>query len=139
MKSSAFTLRQISLCLVVASALLSSADGFVPPRQVKQTPEVIEAYRVCASFAHLLGGNLDVANFRAHLDRLSYKYPFVAERVRSFRSEALSAKVEPSNTYKVNPGFGYLRADVLGKDEPYYDIDGFIVARDHDKMRIVGI
>jgi hypothetical protein len=236
MKSPAFALRQISLCLVVASAMLSSADGFVPPHQVKQNPDVVEAYRVCVSFAHLLGENLDfdrayeatftrnpaqrraiaiadgefgdldfakigdellikayklrmqniylmlplagpsdieaslffppdvkeilkrksptdpsgftlyvsqlerdVAHFRAHLDRLSSQYPFVAERVRKFRSEALSIKGEPPNKYKVKPAFGYLRADVLRKDEPYYDIDGFIVARDHDEMRIVGI
>jgi hypothetical protein len=236
MKSPAFALRQISLSLVVAGAMLSSADGVVPPHQVKQTPEVVEAYRVCLSFAHLLGENLDfdrayeatftrnpaqrraiaiadgefgdldfakiddellikayklrmqniylmlplagpsdveaslffppdikeilqrkaptdpsgfasyvsqlerdVAHFRAHLDRLSSKYPFVADRIQSFRSEALSIKGEPPNKYKVKPAFGYLRAEVLRKDEPYYDIDGLIVARDHDQMRIVGI
>jgi hypothetical protein len=59
MKSTTFMLRQIILCLVVADALLSSADGLVLPCQVKQTPEVVEAYRVCASFEHLLGENLD--------------------------------------------------------------------------------
>ena len=236
MNSPALALRQISLCLVVASAMLSSADGFVAPRQVKQTPEVVEAYRVCVSFAHLLGENLDfdrayeatftrnpaqrraiaiadgefgaldfanisdellikayklrmqniylvlplagpsdveaslffppdikeilqrkaptdargftlyvsqlerdVAHFRAHLDRLSSKYPFVADRVVKFRFEAQSVKGEPPNTRKVKPAFGYLRAGVLRKDEPYYDIDGLIVARDHDQMRIVGI
>ena len=59
MKSPVFALRQISLSLFVAGALLSSAESSVLPLQVKQTPEVVEAYRVCASFAHLLGENLD--------------------------------------------------------------------------------
>ncbi len=236
MKSAVFSLRQIILCLVGAVALLSSADGLVLPQQVKQTPEVIEAYRVCASFVQLLSENLDfdrayeatftrnparrraiaiadgefgdldfakiddvllikaykmrmqifylilvlagpsdteaalffppdikeilqrksptdtrefpayvsqlerdAARFRAHLDRLTAKYPVVAERVRSFRAEGLSAKVQPPNSHKIEPQFGYLHSDVLNKDEPYYEIDSFIVARDQDKMRIVGI
>jgi hypothetical protein len=36
-----------------------SAKGLVLPQSVQQTPEVIEAYRVCESFEHLLGENLD--------------------------------------------------------------------------------
>jgi hypothetical protein len=236
MKSTPLGVRRIILCLVVACALLSSADGFGLPRQVKQTPEVIEAYRVCASFAHLLSESLDfdrayeatftrnparrraiaiadgefgdqefakidnellikayklrmqifylilplagpsdaeaalffppdikeifqrkppaqtnafhsyvsqlgrdVVHFRTHIEHLTAKYPSVAERVRSFRSEGLSAKAEPPNTYRIEPHFGYLHSEVLGKDQPYYEIDGFIVARDGGKMRIVGI
>jgi hypothetical protein len=236
MKPTTFALHKIILCLAAAAGLLSSAEGFVLPRQVKQTRDGVEAYRVVASFKRLLAEKLDfdrayeatfttnrarrraiaiadgefghldfakidddslvkgyklrtqifylllllagpsdaesalffppdikeildrkpptnaagfhayvsqlerdVVHFRAHIDRLTAKYPSVAERVQSFRTEGLSARTEPPDTYKIEPQFGYLHADVLAKDEPYYEIDGFMVARDQDKMRIVGI
>jgi hypothetical protein len=34
---------------------------------------------------------------------------------------------------------GYYRPGVLGKDDPYYEIDGYVVAREQGRMRIVGL
>ncbi len=58
MKATNFLLRQTFLCFVLAGSVLS-ADDLVTPHQVKQTPEVVEAYRVCETFEHVLGENLD--------------------------------------------------------------------------------
>jgi hypothetical protein len=229
--------RRAFLCFVVGCASVLSANGRALPRQVKQTREVVEAYRVCESFEHLLGENLDfdrayeatfskdaarrraiavadgefesrrvagvddalivrayklrmqifylmlplaspggegdvalffppdieavlkrktpedargfrayvsqlerdVARFRSHLARLSADHASVAERVGKFKSEARSARFEPPVDHKVEPLRGYYRSGVLGKDEPYYEIDGCAVARDEGRMRIVGL
>jgi hypothetical protein len=231
------TPRHAFLCFVVGCVFVLTANGLAPPRQVKQTPEVVEAYRVCESFEHLLGENLDfdrayeatftkdaarrraiavadgefggrsaagvsdellvkayklrmqifylmlplvspggeeeaalffppdieavlkrerpddargfgeyvsqserdVALFRTHLERLSAGRASVAERVRKFKSEARSAKLAPPAGHKVEPLRGYYRSQVLGKDEPYYEIDGCVVAREQGRMRIVGL
>lgn len=61
MKLSAFQLRLAILCLFIPIGLVSTANGFVLTPKVKQTPEVIEAYRVCARFTHMLGEDLDFA------------------------------------------------------------------------------
>jgi hypothetical protein len=81
----------------------------------------------------------DVARFRSHLERLSAEHASVAKRVREFKSGVLSAKRAPPLDHKVEPLRGYYRSGVLGKDEPYYEIDGCVVARDHGRMRIVGL
>ncbi|MEJ7713245.1 MAG: hypothetical protein WKF84_26215 [Pyrinomonadaceae bacterium] len=81
----------------------------------------------------------DVISFRSHLERLTANYASVAERVRKFKSEALSAKFGPPDDRKAAPRHGYSDAGVLGKNEIYYEINGFIVARDQGKMRIVGL
>jgi hypothetical protein len=229
--------RHALLCLIAGCVSVLSANGLVPPRQVKQTPEVVEAYRVCESFEHLLGENLDfdrayeatftkdagrrraiavadgefgsrsvagvddallvkayklrmqifylmlplaspdggeevalffppdieavikrktpddargfreyvsqleqdVARFRSHLERLSADHAAVAGRVSKFKSEARSAKFDLPIGYKVEPLRGYYRSQVLGQDEPYYEIDGCVVAREQGRMRIVGL
>lgn len=229
--------RHALLCLIVGCAPVLSADGFIPPRQVAQTPDVVEAYRVCESFEHVLGENLDferayeatftkdaarrraiaiadgefesrnvagvddallfkayklrmgifylmlplaspdgeaeaalffppgieaalnrkapggargfrayvsqlerdVARLRSHLERLSAGNNSVAGRVRKFKSEARSAKLVPPADHKVEPMRGYYRSGVLGKDDPYYEIDGCVVAREQGRMRIVGL
>jgi hypothetical protein len=231
------TLRPFLLCFILVFINASSTNNLQAQRRVKQTPEVVEAYRVCQRFERLLGENLDfarayeatftsnkvrrraiaitdgefgdqdfasiadallikayklrmqifyltiplagpgseeeaallfpsnikealqrdaphdprgfpayvsqlerdVASYRSHLERLSTNYPSVAERISKFKSEALSASFLPPNEYKVEPIRGYYRSGVLGKDEPYYEINGYIVARDRGKMRIVGI
>jgi hypothetical protein len=229
--------RHIFRRFIFAFALASNANALLPPGQVKQTPEVVEAYRVCESFEHLLGENLDfdrayeatftkdaarrravavgdgefgmrgsagvdgellvrayklrmqiffllmplfspggegeaalffppdieaiierkspddargfreyvsqlerdVARFRAHLGRLSAEHAPVAERVRKFKSETLAAKLTPPADRKVEPLRGYYRSGVLGADEPYYEIDGCVVASEQGRMRIVGL
>ncbi|HVG29338.1 MAG TPA: hypothetical protein VM864_06415 [Pyrinomonadaceae bacterium] len=231
------TRRALLRLIVCCASALSGADGLALPRQVKQTPDVVEAYRVCESFEHLLGENLDferayeatftkdvarrraiavgdgefgsrgsagvdsgllirayklrmqifflmmplvspggareealffppdieavlkreppedargfpayvsqlerdVSRFRSHLERLSAEHASVAERVREFKSGVLSAKLAPPADHKVEPLRGYYRSGVLGKDEPYYQIDGCVVARDQGRMRIVGL
>jgi hypothetical protein len=229
-------LRLFLLCLILGFANASSANGLQAKRQAKQTPEVMEAYRVCQSFERLLGENLDfarayeatftrntarrraiaiadgefgvrdsagiadallikayklrmqifyltiplagpgdeeatlffpphikeilqreaprnprefpayvsqlehdAASYRSHLERLAANYPSVAERVGRFKTEALSASFEPPTEYKVEPINGYYRSGVLGTNEMYYEINGYIVARDQGRMRIVGI
>jgi hypothetical protein len=224
------------LCFILGCASVLMANGLVVARQVKQPPEVVEAYRVCESFEHLLGENLDfdrayeatfpgdikrrraiaiaggefgdldftrindellikayklrmqifyfvlplagpdnaeealffppnikeilkreppknsqdfgayvsqldddVAHFRSHLERLAAKYLSVSDRVGKFKSEARAAKFEPPRDYKVQPSYGYIRAEVLNKKEAYYTVNGYTVAREHGKMRIVEI
>ena len=235
MKATNFLLRQTFLCFVLAGSVLS-ADDLVTPHQVKQTPEVVEAYRVCETFEHVLGENLDfdrayeatftkdvvrrraiaiadgefgdqdfasmddklvikayklrmqilylmlplagpsdeeaglffppdikeilqrkvsnnsrgfrayvsqlerdVVRFRSHLELLTSNSPSVAERVRNFKSEALSASVKPPGDRKIEPMRGSYKTGVLGRDEAYYEIESCIVARDQGKMRMVGL
>jgi hypothetical protein len=60
----------------------------------------------------------DAASCRAHLERLAKDHPFVAERIRKFKEEALSEKFEPPADV-VKPLTAYSRGRVLGLDEPY--------------------
>lgn len=81
----------------------------------------------------------DAGIFRSHLNRLVALYPSAAERVSKFKSEALSTRFEVPDEYRIKPKKGYFGAGVLGKNEDYYEIKGYIVARDGGRMRIVGI
>jgi hypothetical protein len=228
--------REVILLLIFGGACILSAMGVTPPRQVKQPAEVIEAYRLCETFQHLLSENLDfarayeatfprdralrraiaiadgefgdldfsriddellikayklrtqifylilplagpdsgeedvffppeikkliqrkapadskdfrgyvsqleqdVAHFRSHLARLSARYPSVADRISKFKAEARAAKFEPPTNYKVKPGYHYYRSEVRGEGEPYYEIEGYSLAKEQGKMRIIGI
>lgn len=236
MKTITTLLGRSLLCFILGCASVLTASGLVSAWQVKQTPEVVEAYRVCQSFEHLLGENLDfdrayeatfprdmklrraiaiaggefgdldfarvsdellikayklrmqifylvlplagpddveaalffppdikellkrepprnspdfrayvsqlerdVAHFRSHLERLAAKNLSVSDRVRKFKSEARAAKFELPRDYKVQPSYGYLRAEVLNKNEAYYTVNGYTIAREQGKMRIVEI
>ncbi len=82
----------------------------------------------------------DVANFRSHLERLVAQYPSAAESLRQFKAEALRNKFAASaEGHKVEPQRGYGKREVLGENEPYYQIDGYTVARDNGEMKIVGV
>ena len=81
----------------------------------------------------------DAARFRSHLNRLAARYSFAAKRVADFKSEARNARFEPPDNFKVEPRRGAFKAGVLGKNEAYYEIKGYTVARDEEQMRIVGI
>jgi hypothetical protein len=81
----------------------------------------------------------DVAQFRTHLDRLSARYASVAERIRKFKSDTMAVKFPPPTNYKVEPTTAYYRSGVLGKDEPYYVIGSYFVAKEQGRMRIIGI
>ena len=80
----------------------------------------------------------DVAYLRAHLERLAKERPDVAERIRKFKKEALSKKLEPP-TDPVKPLTAYSRGRVLGVHEPYYQIGEYAVIREGTDMRIIGI
>ncbi|HZN01130.1 MAG TPA: hypothetical protein VFB70_17120 [Pyrinomonadaceae bacterium] len=80
----------------------------------------------------------DAAYLRAHLERLAKDRPDVAERIRKFKQEVLSTKLEPPNDV-VKPLTAYSRGRVLGLDEPYYQIGNYAVAREGNEMRIIGI
>ena len=224
------------LCFILGCASILTGDSLVIARQVKQPPEVVEAYRVCENFEHVLGENLDfdrayeatfprdikrrraiaiaggelgdldfarvndellikayklrmqifyfvlplagpdnaeealffppdikeilkreppknsqdfrayvsqldhdVAHFRSHLERLAANYPSVSDRVQRFKSEARAAKFEPPRDYKVQPSYVYIRAEVLKKNEGYYTVSGYTIAKEQGKMRIVEI
>jgi hypothetical protein len=236
MKTMTTLLGRSLLCFILGCASVLTANGHVIARQVKQTPEVVEAYRVCESFEHVLGENLDfdrayeatfprdmkrrrviaiaggefgeldftrvndellikayklrmqifyfllplanpddaeealffppdikeilkreppknsqdfgayvsqldrdVAHFRSHLEQLAAKYLSVSDRVSKFKSGARAAKFEPPRDYKVQPSYGYIRAEVLNKNEAYYTVNGYTVAQEQGKMRIVEI
>jgi len=81
----------------------------------------------------------DVTYFRAHLEGLAARYPAVVERIRKSKAEALSVNLRPANDYVVKPSHNSGRGKVLGKDEVYYDINGYTVIREGGQMRIVGI
>jgi len=81
----------------------------------------------------------DAAVFRSHLNTLVARDPSVAERVNGFKSEALAATFEPPADTRVTPQHGYYRSNVLDKDESYYEIKGYSVAKDGRDMKIIGI
>jgi hypothetical protein len=89
--------------------------------------------------AYVVQLDRDVAQFRAHLDSLSAHNPAAADRIREFKSAALAAKFQPPADRKIEPSYEYYRTSVLKKDEPYYEISGYTVAKEQGKMRIVGI
>jgi hypothetical protein len=50
---------RVVLSIVLVWASVPGVNGFGGTLQVKQSPEVIEAYRLCQTFEHLLGQDLD--------------------------------------------------------------------------------
>ena len=80
----------------------------------------------------------DAAYFRAHLERLAKDHPAVAERIRKFKEETLSTKIElPNEVMKTLTAYSHGR--VLRLDEPYYQIGDYAVIREGNEMRIIGI
>jgi hypothetical protein len=80
----------------------------------------------------------DAASCRAHLERLAKDHPFVAERIRKFKEEALSTKFDPPADV-VKPLTAYSKGRVLGIDEPYYQVNEYAVIREGKEMKIIGI
>jgi hypothetical protein len=50
-----------SLCFIIGCACVLNPASLARPQQARQTPEVIEVYRVCKRFEQLLCANLDFA------------------------------------------------------------------------------
>jgi|SRR5215813_8493001 len=126
------------LILVLAGPSDEEAPIFFPPelkRRLEREPPADS--KDFGTYVSQL--DQDVATFRTHLDRLSARYPSVADRIQKFKTDALAAKYQPPTTYKVEPIFGYNRSQVLGNKEPYYEIGSYSVAKEEGKMRIIGI
>lgn len=81
----------------------------------------------------------DASNFRAHLERLSTRYPSVAERIRKFKTDLVSGDFRPSRKSVLEPLQHYGGGDVLRNGESYYQIEGYTVVRERSQMRIAGI
>lgn len=110
---------------------------FFPPgiRKIieRKPPRAVQQFR-----AYSLQLKRDAAQFRAHLDRLAKTHPSVAERIRKFKAEQFSKKLEPPD-HTVKPLTAYSRGRVLGVNEPYYQINEYTVMREGSEMRIIGI
>jgi hypothetical protein len=78
MRKLLFALRIILLYTIFGCALTVNANGFQLTGQVKQTPEVIEAYNVCRRFQQLLSENLD---FSRAYDATFTKTPALQRKV----------------------------------------------------------
>ena len=81
----------------------------------------------------------DVVRFRTHLDQLAASDPSIAERIRKFKAEALTARIEPPIDHRVEPSLGEITSGVLAKNEAHYEINDYLIAREHGKMKIVGL
>lgn len=78
----------------------------------------------------------DVAEFRAHAEKLVASNPSVAAGVREFK-EHLSKPLQPPNRV-VKPTTGYSKGRVLPVGAKYYQVDDYAVIREAGQMRIVG-
>ena len=111
---------------------------FFPPEIKKifdrKNPEKPEEFR---SFAAQL--ERDVIQFRRHLDKLAAQSPAAAERIRRFKSEALSVQLNPPKNFSVEPAQNPYDGPVVRKNETYYQMEGYTVIREGREMRIVGI
>ena len=78
----------------------------------------------------------DLADFRAHLDKLAATNPSVAEAVRELKKN-LSQQSDPP-AHVVKPLTAYSKGRVLLPAARYYDIDDCMVIREGAKMRMIG-
>ena len=81
----------------------------------------------------------DAAFLRSFIERAAKENPAFAARFRRFKSEVFPEKFEPPRDYRVTPSRGSYRSGVLNGNEDYYEIDGYTLAREQGKMKIVGI
>jgi len=96
-----------------------------PPEQADQFP------------SYALQLKQDAAEFRAHLNQLTERYPSVAERVRKFKADLSKTSAPPNHVVK--PLTAYSRGKVLGLKEEYYQIGDYAVIREGSELRIIGI
>jgi len=80
----------------------------------------------------------DAVRFRAHIDGLAARDRTVADRLIEFR-KAFSAQMMPPANQKVEPIKSSLAPGVLQPGQPYYQISGYLVARDQGRLRIIGL
>ncbi|HEX6649022.1 MAG TPA: hypothetical protein VF075_05770 [Pyrinomonadaceae bacterium] len=126
------------LMLPLASPDNNEEEALFFPPQVKivmnrKPPKAASKFR-----AYSIQLQRDAAYFRAHLERLAKNHPAVAERIRKFKEETLSTKIELPNDV-VKTLTAYSRGRVLRVNEPYYQIGDYAVIREGNEMRIIGI
>jgi hypothetical protein len=80
----------------------------------------------------------DAVRFRAHIAGLAARDRKVADRLNEFR-KAFSAQLTPPAKQKVEPIKSSLASGVLLPGQPYYQISGYLVAKDQGQMRIIGL
>lgn len=80
----------------------------------------------------------DAVRFRAHIDGLAARDRTVADRLNEFR-KSFSAQMMPPAKQKVAPIKSSLAAGILLPGQAYYQINGYLVARDQARMRIIGL
>jgi len=124
--------------LILAGPSDEEAPVFFPP-EIKQLLERQPPADPRDFPAYVAQLDRDVARFRAHLEGLSTRNPAVADRIRDFKSAALAGKYQPPTDRKIEPSYEYIHPRVLGKDEPYYEIGSYTVAKEAGKMRIIDI
>jgi hypothetical protein len=129
----------VYLILPLASPANTEEEGLFFPPDIKEifdrkAPHTAQEFRL-----YSLRLEEDARRFRAHIEQLAARYPAVQERLIRFKSEILSAKVRPPKSSVVKQLHYIGGGDVLSKDEPYYEIDGYTVVREAGKMRIAGI
>jgi hypothetical protein len=78
----------------------------------------------------------DVAEFRAHVEKLTGSNAAVAEGFRQFK-EHLAKPLTPPNRV-VKPLTAYSKGKVLPLDAEYYQVDDYAVIREAGQMKIVG-
>ena len=126
------------LMLPLASPDNNEEEALFFPPQVKMVinrkpPRTANRFR-----AYSVQLQRDAAYFREHLERLAKAHPAVAERIRKFKEETLSTKIElPDHVVKTLTAYSHGR--VLRLDEPYYQIGDYAVIREGNEMRIIGI
>ena len=81
----------------------------------------------------------DVVTFRSHLNDLSAKNPRVAERVSRFKHDALTEKLVPPKTRRVEPDRGGSSGRAVWDGEAFYQMEGYTVVREGKQMKIVSI
>lgn len=98
----------------------------------RKPPQTAEEFRPYAAQLEL-----DAARIQAHLRKLAAQYPVVAERLRAFKTEMNTSRLEPPKDYNVKPQRSAESEGGTSKGEAYYSINGYKVIREDGRMRIV--
>jgi hypothetical protein len=81
----------------------------------------------------------DAVTFRSHLNDLSARNPRVADRVSRFKHDALTGKLVPPKTRRVEPDHGGSSGRAVWDGEAFYQLEGYTVVREEKQMKIVSI
>ncbi|HET7113423.1 MAG TPA: hypothetical protein VFI57_07255 [Pyrinomonadaceae bacterium] len=129
---------QTQILLLMLPLMYSDEDKavlFPPPvdgifDRLKATREAKDVQAYAAQL------NRDVAEFRAHVERLAASNRSVAAGIRQFKEHLLKPLQPPNRVVK--PMTAYSKGRVLPVDAEYYQIEDYAVIREAGQMRIVG-